>query len=194
MNYFARLWHYVRRYRLRLAAGVFFGVLSAVLNVASLPAIKKVFETLFEEEGPQSLREVLEYGWLASVRGTLEPAIEYLLADRLRALVILMTILVVVKLLQGLLKALQEYYTCYLSGRSTIDISNELYHNVIDLPVPFFGQARNSKVVSRFTNDMYNIERGLDTLFGKTLREPLYLAGIPNALPDVRKGIRIKAS
>jgi ABC-type multidrug transport system fused ATPase/permease subunit len=177
VNYLARLWHYVGRYKPRLVVGVFLGVLSAALNVASLPMIRKVFETLFEEKGPQSLHGLAEHDWLGPLREPLGRLTEYLLADRLRSLVVIMGVLVVLKLLQGLFKGLQEYCTTYVAGHSGIDISNDLYRNVIDLPIGFFGRERNSQVMSRFTNDMYNVEQGLDTIFGKSIREPLNLAG-----------------
>jgi len=60
---------------------------------------------------------------------------------------------------------------------STTDVSNDLFATAVELPVGFFSRARNSQVISRFTHDMMHIERGLDTLFGKSIREPLNLAG-----------------
>ncbi len=177
MKTLPRLWHYVRRYKLRLFAGVLFGVLSAAFNVASLPTIRGVFETLFEGTGPESFRGCAQSRWLGPLSGPLSRALDYLVADRMRALVIIVALLVLLKLLQGVFRMLQQYCTCWASHRAAIDISNDLFRNVVDLPVGFFGQARNSQVMSRFTNDMYNIERGLETLFGKTIREPLNLVG-----------------
>jgi subfamily B ATP-binding cassette protein MsbA len=174
VKYLVRLWHYVGRYRLRLFAGIVFGVLSAALNLASLPTIKKVFEILFEGKGAESLRAYAESPWAGPLRWALTWVLQ---ADRFHALVVIVIVLVFIKALQGLCEGLQEYLTAYAASRSSIDISNDLHGRVIDLPVGFFTQARSTQVASRFTNDMQNVERGLDTLFGKTIREPLYLAG-----------------
>jgi subfamily B ATP-binding cassette protein MsbA len=167
-----RLWSYVRRYRWRLVTGIVLGVASAGLNFVSLPTIRTVFEILFEGKGADAFRGFAASPWL----GPLSGAVQWVLrADRLQALMIIMGALVVIKLLQGLAKGMQEYYTGYTASHSTIDVANDLYRNVIDLPVGFFTKARNSQVISRFANDMFNIERGLDVIFGKTLVEPLNL-------------------
>jgi subfamily B ATP-binding cassette protein MsbA len=177
VNTLGRLWHYVARYKTRLFLGVTLGVVSVGLNVASLPMILKVFETFFHEKGPQSLKGLSDHDWLGPFKEPLGRLTEYCLEHRLGALIVIMSALVAVKALQGLTKGLQEYYTSYVAQRGAIDISNALYRNVIDLPIGFFTQARNSQVMSRFTNDMVNVEQGLDTIFGKTIREPLNLAG-----------------
>jgi subfamily B ATP-binding cassette protein MsbA len=176
VNTLGRLWHYVARYKGRLFLGMTLGVVSVGLNVASLPMIRKVFETFFEEKGPQSLRGLADHDWLGPLREPLGRLTEYCLEHRLGALIVIMSALVVLKVLQGLTKGLQEYYTSYVAQHGAIDISNALYRKVIDLPIGFFTQARNSQVMSRFTSDMMNVEQGLDTVFGKTMREPLNLA------------------
>ena len=135
MKIFSRLWQYVKRYKGRLIAGVMFGVLSAVLNVASLPTIRGVFETLFEGTGPESFRAITEAEWLGPLREPLTRVIEYMLADRMSALIIIVGILVVLKVLQALSKTLQEYLTCYVASHAAIDISNDLYGSVVELPV-----------------------------------------------------------
>ncbi len=174
MKYLHRLWTYVRRYRVRLTGAIVLGILSAVLNFTSLPIIVKVFETWVLGTGAEAYRPLLDkvgHGWL---RG----AVEWVLAlSSFQALIVTLGLFVVVKLLQGILKAFQEYHTGYIAGHATIDVTNDLYRNVIDLPVGFFTQARNSQVASRFANDMYNIQLGLDAIYGKTLVEPLYLVG-----------------
>ena len=178
MNVLGRLWHYVRRYKGRLVLGIVFGMFSAVLNVASLPTIRGIFEAFFNKRGPESFRGVVRVLPLGPMRAPLERAVETLVSmDPFHALFIVLGMLVVLKVFQGFFKALQEYNTCYVATHSAIDIAKALYRNVMGLPVAFFGRERNSQVMSRFTNDMANVERGLDTLFGKTIREPLYLAG-----------------
>jgi subfamily B ATP-binding cassette protein MsbA len=104
--------------------------------------------------------------------------LNYLFAHRVRGLIIIVCIFVALKALQEVFKGLQEYMTGYVAVRGSFEISNDLYRHVIDLPVGFFTQARVSQATSRFTNDMFNVENGINTLFGKTLREPLNLIGI----------------
>ena len=171
----ARLWHYVRCYKGRLLLGILLGLLSALLSVACLPTLRGVFETLFEEGGPESFRWVEQAEWLGPLKPVLMRVVTFLLDNRFTGLVIVVGVLVVLKVLQGVCRALGEYYTRTVSTRAAVDVANDLYDKVVDLPIGFFGQARNSQVMSRFTNDMYSVERGLATLFGKALREPMNL-------------------
>ncbi len=174
MKQLLRLWTYVRRYRVRLIGGIVLGIVSAVLNFGSLPMIQKVFETWVLGKGAGAYRPFLDKPGLGWLRGV----VEWLLRlSPIQALIATLAFFVVIKMFQGVLKAFQEYHTGYIAGHATIDISNDLYGNVIDLPVGFFTQARNPQVASRFASDMYSIQLGLDVLYGKTLVEPLYLAG-----------------
>ena len=174
VKYLRRLWGYVRKYRARLVLAIVLGVVSAVLNFASLPTIQKIFEIFILGKGGDALRSFAESPWL----GPLKPLVRWAVsADQLQALMIVMAALIVLKLLQGLTKGLQEYFTGYVASHTIIDVANDLYGNVIDLPVGFFTQTRNSQVVSRFANDMFAIERGLEVIYGKTLVEPLNLLG-----------------
>jgi len=168
---FRRLLHYVLRYKFRVIAGVLFGLLSAALNVVCLPALQQVFTWLFEKDALDTFRRFA--GRLVVLGEPVRRLALYLLDDALRALIVIVTVLIVLKALQAVARGLQEYLTGFVAVKSAIDISNDLYSRVVELPVGFFGVARASQTVSRFTNDMANVERGLNTLFGKTIREPL---------------------
>ncbi len=174
MKQFARLWNYVRRYRLRLIMGVMLGLLSALLNFVSLPMIQKVFETWIFGKGSDAYRPMLNNRWLAPLHGVIEWVLSL---TAFQALLFTLSLFIVIKLLQSVAKAYQEYHTGYIASRASIDVANDLFRNVIHLPVRFFTQARTPKVASRFANDMVNIERGVDAVFGRALVEPLYLLG-----------------
>ena len=171
MNVFNRLLHYVLRYKFHIIAGVLFGILSAVLNVACLPTLHQVFTWLFEKDALETFQRTIEK--LSVFGESVQRLGRYVFGDRFRALLVIVGALILLKVLQGVAKTLQQYFTGYVAARTTIDISNELYRNVAELPVGFFTTTRVSQAVSRFTNDMTNVEQGVNTLFGKTIREPL---------------------
>lgn len=68
---------------------------------------------------------------------------------------------------------LAEYWVSVAVLRGMIAIRTELYQCVLRLPMSFFVASQTSDTVSRFVQDVQEIQRGLLALFGKVVREPL---------------------
>ena len=56
---------------------------------------------------------------------------------------------------------------------SMMDLRARLYERVLLLPMSFFASGSTADLVTRFVQDIQEIQRGLTTFFGKFLREPL---------------------
>ncbi len=57
--------------------------------------------------------------------------------------------------------------------RSMMDLRSTLYDRSLHLPMSFFAGRQTADLVTRFVQDIQEIQRGLMTLFGKCVREPL---------------------
>ncbi|MFQ5462282.1 MAG: ABC transporter ATP-binding protein [Phycisphaerae bacterium] len=57
--------------------------------------------------------------------------------------------------------------------RSMMDLRARLYERVLQLPMSFFAGQSTADMVTRFVQDIQEIQRGLMTFFGKFIREPL---------------------
>ncbi|MCH8147042.1 MAG: ABC transporter ATP-binding protein [Planctomycetes bacterium] len=57
--------------------------------------------------------------------------------------------------------------------RSMMDLRSALYDRSLHLPMSFFAGHQTADLVTRFVQDIQEIQRGLMTLFGKCVREPL---------------------
>ncbi len=60
--------------------------------------------------------------------------------------------------------------------RSMLDLRARLYERVLQLPMSFFAGQPTADLVTRFVQDVQEIQRGLMTFFGKFIREPLKAA------------------
>jgi ATP-binding cassette, subfamily B, bacterial MsbA len=58
--------------------------------------------------------------------------------------------------------------------RALMDLRDQLYAQTLHLPLKFFAGSNTSDVVTRFVQDIQEIQRGLLTLFGKAIREPIH--------------------
>ncbi len=69
--------------------------------------------------------------------------------------------------------------------RTLFDLRDRLYVRVLHLPMTYFSGTQTADLVTRFVQDIQEIQRGLITLFGKAVREPLravFLIGLALAL------------
>ncbi len=55
----------------------------------------------------------------------------------------------------------------------TLELRNAMYRRALGLDLAHFGEDRTSALVSRFTHDMDGITSGINTVFGRAIREPL---------------------
>ncbi|MDA1051903.1 MAG: ABC transporter ATP-binding protein [Planctomycetota bacterium] len=56
------------------------------------------------------------------------------------------------------------------------DLRKQFFRQTLRLDLASFGDSRNSELLSHFTYDLNCVVQGLNTLFGKALREPLKMA------------------
>lgn len=62
--------------------------------------------------------------------------------------------------------------------RAMMDLREQLYDRTLQLPMSYFARQNTADVITRFVQDIQEIQRGLRTLFGKMIREPLRAAFI----------------
>ncbi|MEC9001745.1 MAG: ABC transporter transmembrane domain-containing protein, partial [Planctomycetota bacterium] len=60
-----------------------------------------------------------------------------------------------------------------LAQLATFDLRQQFYQNTLAMDLSAFGDDHTANLLSRFTNDMGALTRGIATLLGKTVREPL---------------------
>ncbi len=93
-------------------------------------------------------------------------------SGRMTALKFVLTALVIVVIAANLCRFIGEFLVRLGVLRSMMDLRRELYGKVLGLPMARF--TRNTgDMVTRFVQDIQEVQRGLMSLFGKTIREPL---------------------
>ncbi len=178
MAHLLRVSKYVFRYKGRLALGVLFSILVASLLGGSLGAIYPFLQALLNEEGAKSLLAFLEK--LPRAFDPWKPALlnfvqNYLLADRFKALIYICSFLLIMVFLRGLCDFAQRYFTGYVTTRTIMDIRNDLYGNLIALPLGFYTDTGVGRAMGRFAEDVSRINRGMRTVLTNALKEPFNL-------------------
>ncbi|MCH7721297.1 MAG: ABC transporter ATP-binding protein [Planctomycetes bacterium] len=91
--------------------------------------------------------------------------------SQLGTLVYILLAVVGIALMGSVFRFIAEYCTMVAVLRSVMDLRRQLYGKVLKMPMSFFDRDV-SDTVSRFIQDTQEIQRGLQTLFGRMTREP----------------------
>ncbi len=98
-------------------------------------------------------------------------------ATRQRALIFVLAAVIVIVVIANVARFLAEYFIGRAVLRAMMDVRRKLYAKVLRLPMNYFTREVGD-TVTRFVQDVQDVQRGLISLFGKSIREPLKAAFI----------------
>jgi ATP-binding cassette, subfamily B, bacterial MsbA len=103
-----------------------------------------------------------------------KPYVEaYLPSDPFNTLVFITIFLLVGTVLKDLFLVANNVLVARLSQLATFDLRKLFYRRTLRMDLANFSEDGTADLMSRFTNDMSQVAMGLDSLFGKLIREPL---------------------
>ncbi|MCF6285621.1 MAG: ABC transporter ATP-binding protein/permease [Candidatus Hydrogenedentes bacterium] len=82
-------------------------------------------------------------------------------------------LLVGFSLLIGIARFIQEYFAGSIGANISTDLARKMYENLMKQSVGFFEARGTGDVLSRFTNDIFMVNRGLASVLVKLMREPI---------------------
>ncbi|MEN6459156.1 MAG: ABC transporter ATP-binding protein [Thermoguttaceae bacterium] len=97
----------------------------------------------------------------------------YLPETPFRTLVFVTLLLVLGTLIKDVFLVLNNVLVARLSQRAVFDLRKLFYRRTLRMDLATFGEDGTADLMSRFTNDVNQVAGGLDSLFGKLVREPL---------------------
>jgi ATP-binding cassette subfamily B protein/subfamily B ATP-binding cassette protein MsbA len=90
-------------------------------------------------------------------------------------LLLALSLLLAGTLLKGIFLAVNEILVTRLIQRTTFDLRKHLFRRILDMDIDQLEENRSSGLMSRLTNDVSHVTKGLNAVFGKSVREPLKL-------------------
>lgn len=192
---YSRLMGYAWRYKGRLLLALFFALVIAASFGGMLVAVGTVVKITFYEpvlpkpgEQPdidpgdrlvQDVHNAVQWmtdntGWgPQGLEAHTQALVNAMRADKMRALRIACAIVLFLAVIIGIARFLQEYFAGAICTNITTDLGEEMYVNLMRQPVGLFEARSSGDILSRFTNDIFMVNRGLLGVFEKVLREPL---------------------
>jgi subfamily B ATP-binding cassette protein MsbA len=176
-----RLFRYVKHCKGEALLSFALAWVVALLAFAQFPTIIAVVKVLFGggEDNRDILAFVDKFHWPASlmfVRDFLAWLIsDYIVQHPLATLVYALVIFIALNFLKGVAAFYQEYTAGKVHTSVSRRVAADLYEHVLGLSMSFYNRVGSPNIVSRFTNDVEALGRGVAMLFGKVLVEPLLI-------------------
>jgi len=98
--------------------------------------------------------------------------------ERFQTLLVVMAAVVLISTLGGLCRFANEGLVAVAVQRAMHDLRTALARHALQLPLHWHSTQPPGDTLSRFANDIAKVEVGINTLFGKVIREPLKAIGV----------------
>jgi ATP-binding cassette subfamily B protein/subfamily B ATP-binding cassette protein MsbA len=110
---------------------------------------------------------------LAGYRRVRPYVYRYLPNDPFRTLVLIVAMLMAGTVIKSLFLVAHTVLVGKLASLATFDLRKQFYRRTLRMDLSTFGNDGTGELMSRFTYDMESVAAGLNSLFGKAVREPL---------------------
>jgi len=192
MKSFWRLLRYLGRYQSLVVAAIGCNILTAVFTVISIPMLIPFFQILFDRTEmavtppaePLGFSNVMEYvnyqfTQLINTQGQ-ETALAYVCMA-----------IVVVYLLRNIFRYLALYFMAPVRNGVIRDLRDEMFDQVLTLPLSYFGEERKGDLMSRLTSDVQEVESSILNMLEVVFREPLIITGALAFMIYVSPGLTV---
>ncbi len=97
-------------------------------------------------------------------------------ANRMRAVIVASALALFLAFIMSVARFSQEYLSGSIGANITTDLGEAMYTNLMRQSVGFFERNSSGEILARFTNDIFMVNRGLQGVFVKLMREPVKIA------------------
>lgn len=177
MNVFIRVLGYAPRLMPRILTFFVFALLGVIFSAIYLGLIIPMLELLFDEtqqQVPEYPSFSLSFGYLKSLFNYHFLNIKFQQGP-LAALVLVCLLLVGSVFLSNLFRYFERMTASSLKVDVVRNIRLDLFKNVTHMHVGFFSDKRKGDLISRFTNDISEIENAVVNSLKSVMKEPIHL-------------------
>jgi subfamily B ATP-binding cassette protein MsbA len=192
MKSFRRLLSYLRNYRALVVAAIGCNILTALFTVISIPMLIPFFQILFDRTKMVS-EAPTDGGGIFSLTQDFNYYFSQLIQTQGQegALAYVCVAIVVVYLFRNLFRYLALFFMAPVRNGIIRDLRNEMFEQVLVLPLSFFGEKRKGDLLSRLTSDVQEVESSILNMLEVVFREPLIIVGALTFMIYVSPGLTV---
>lgn len=174
MQSFRKILFYLVPYWSRIALNVVFNFLSILFSLFSLTMVIPFLSILFQTQ--EEVYELLPFRMNFDVIiNNFYYYLNFLINHygEVSALIFISLLVVVTSLLKNGFKYLALYHLAPVRNGVVKDLRNAIYDKTLALPLAYFSQGRKGDLISRMTNDVYQIEISVISSMAMVFRDPM---------------------
>ena len=177
MNHFFNILRYAKPYKKYAIGHIISNVFFALFGTLSFIALKPMLDVIFDNtKTPPEIRPV--YSGIMEIGHFAE---DYLLfqmnlftgGDKSKALIFVVSLIVVMFLLKNIAGYLANYFLVFLRNGVIRDLRNAVYKKTMELPLSFFSEQRKGDILARVTGDVQDLQYSFLSVLELMVREPL---------------------
>jgi len=166
MKKYSRIFNYLKDYKSKIALYFLCIILSIAFSIVSFgmlsPFFKLIFQTETLQQGNKTTKNLTDI--VFSEIKDMQP---------LAALALICIIIIVAILLKNVFLYFSFYILNPLKNKIVNRLRSELYYKILQLPIGYFTEQRKGDLISRTTNDVYEVEGSLVGALEGWIRDPL---------------------
>ncbi len=177
-QFLGQLLRWARPYRVRLALGVFLGLIAGVNEVLVVLAVYFIFAVIFPQTGAAEIQQAL------AQLGTYLPGLAAWLGERLQHLATAPTLPVVMAVVavlpavmawRGVVNYLHQYLLHWVAVRAVADLRGQLFEHLLRLPPSFHARTSTGELMSRLANDVGVLQASFAESLVSVIKDPVAL-------------------
>ncbi|MDJ0645050.1 MAG: ABC transporter ATP-binding protein [Flavobacteriaceae bacterium] len=177
MNYFKKIFRFALPYKtygiLNVICNIFYALFSALSFIALIPML----DILFEKDKVKPTVEPV-YTGISNLKDYFKEYLafhvnEYAQNDASKALLLVISLVIVLFLLKNVFNYLAMYFITFLRNGVLKDLRNVLYNKTVALPLSYFSEKRKGDVMARIGTDVLEIQHSFLSILELIVREPL---------------------
>ncbi|MDP4149537.1 MAG: ABC transporter ATP-binding protein [Bacteroidota bacterium] len=176
MKKFSRIIQYISRYKGLLVVYFVFALLANFFGLIALGALSPFMDVLFKSGAADAHH--------ASIDSTAVGALKDYIVDIMNgphgktgALVFICLLIVFTTLLKNLFLYLSSYISNPIRSATITFLRNDVYEKILSLPIGYFTERRKGDLISRMTNDIYEIESSVISTLEGLIKDPITILG-----------------
>ncbi len=174
MRNFKKIFVYILPYWTRVAMNIVFNLLSAIFSLFSLTMVIPFLTILFQthQESYDLLPLSLNY---ETIINNFYYYLTLLISSygEAAALLLLSILVILASLLKNGSRYIALYHLAPVRNGVVRDMRNDIYEKSLELPLAYYSKGRKGDVISRMTNDVYQIEIGVIQSLAMAFRDPI---------------------
>ena len=173
MKKFSVILQYLSKYRVKLVVYLVFNLLSIAFGLLSLGMLSPFMNILFPGDNPQQAK--VSTNAIGPLKSTLDTIIRT--HGVMGALIAICIFIIVTTVLKNLFLYWSSYISSPIRSATITFLRTDVYEKILSLPIGYFTERRKGDLISRMTNDIYEIESSVVSTLEGLIKDPLTIIG-----------------